>query len=60
KEINISKLRLLTNPIARICTVHSGGTDAFKANSDIAKELESQILLAKSAHVMLRPNLYIK
>lgn len=60
EEININKLRSLNNPIARIRAVHSGGTDASKADSDIAKGLESQILLAKGARVMLRANLCVK
>ncbi|CAG8685784.1 28984_t:CDS:1, partial [Racocetra persica] len=60
EEINISKLRSLNNPIARICAINSGSTDASKADSDIAKGLEFQILLAKGAHVMFRTNLCVK
>ncbi|CAG8650540.1 20725_t:CDS:2 [Cetraspora pellucida] len=56
-EININMLKLLNSPIARIHAVHTSGNEAFKADSDIAKGLESQILLAKGTRVMLRVNL---
>ncbi|CAG8795239.1 27228_t:CDS:1, partial [Racocetra persica] len=59
-EININMLKSLNRPIARIRAVHTGGTEASKADSDIAKGLESQILLAKGAHVILRANLCIE
>ncbi|CAG8479437.1 1429_t:CDS:2, partial [Racocetra fulgida] len=47
-------------PIARIHAVHTGGKEASKADSDVTKGLESQILLAKGAHVMLRTNLCVE
>ena len=52
-EINVDKLKSLNAPIARIRAVHTGGNEASKANSDLAKGLESQILLSRGARVML-------
>src|SRR5688572_11742925 len=59
-EINIAKLKSLNHPIARIRAVHTGGSEAFKADSDVAKGLESQILLARDSRVMLRANLCVE
>ncbi|CAG8785802.1 8987_t:CDS:1, partial [Racocetra fulgida] len=59
-EININKLKSLNHPIARIRAVHTGGNEASKADSDVAKGLESQILLARGARVMLRANLCVE
>ncbi|CAG8732996.1 5212_t:CDS:2, partial [Racocetra fulgida] len=42
-EINISKLRSLNRPIARIHTVHTSN-EVSKTNSDIAKGLEARLL----------------
>ena len=51
-------LRNLNRPIAKISAVHTGGREAKCANSDVAKGLEAQILLAKGCHVMLTSNLW--
>ncbi|EXX77518.1 hypothetical protein RirG_023030 [Rhizophagus irregularis DAOM 197198w] len=40
--------------------VHTGENEAKKASSDVAKELEPQLLLAKGARVMLTANLWTK
>src|SRR5204862_3831399 len=58
-EINVDKLKSLNAPIARIRAVHTGGNEASKANSDLAKGLESQILLSRGARVMFRANLCV-
>ncbi|CAG8641197.1 7999_t:CDS:2 [Cetraspora pellucida] len=60
EEININTLKSLNSPIARIHAVHTGGNEASKADSDVAKGLESQILLARGTRVMLRANLYVE
>ncbi|CAG8808303.1 20251_t:CDS:2, partial [Cetraspora pellucida] len=59
-KININMLKSLNSPIARIYTIHTGGNEASKADSDMAKGLESQILLAMGTYVMLRANLYVE
>jgi len=59
-EINYDKLRSLNVPVARIRAIHTGGSEASKADSDLAKGLESQLLLARGARVMLRANLCVK
>ena len=58
--INMEKLRSLNCPIAKIKAVHTGGSEAKNADSDTAKGLESQLLLAKGARVMLTANLWTK
>ena len=45
-------------PVTRINAVHTGGSEARKADSDTAKGLEAHLLLAKGAKVMLRINLW--
>lgn len=50
----------MNSPIARIYAVHTGGKEASKANSNVAKGLEFQILLARGARVMLRTNMCIE
>jgi hypothetical protein len=57
-EFNINKLRSLNCPVARINAINTGGTEACKADTDVAKGLSSQLLLAKGAKVMLRANLW--
>ncbi|CAB5188620.1 unnamed protein product [Rhizophagus irregularis] len=50
---NINKLRSLNSPVARtnaVHTVHTGGNDARKADSDVAKGL--YLLLSRSLKVM--------
>src|SRR6266542_6002489 len=51
-------LRNLNRPIAKISAVHTGGKEAKRANSDVAKGLEAQILLVKGYHVILTSNLW--
>jgi len=48
----------LNYPIAKILAVHTGGHEAKRANSDVAKGLEAELLLAKGARVMLTANLW--
>jgi ATP-dependent DNA helicase PIF1 len=57
-EFNIDKLKSLNCPIARIDAIHTGGNEARRADSDIAKGLEARLLLARGARVMLRSNLW--
>ena len=57
-EFNINRLWSLNCPVAMINAVHTGGTEASKADSDTAKGLETQLLLARGARVMLRANLW--
>src|SRR6266542_4409886 len=51
-------LRDLSRPVAKIIAVHTGGQEAKRANSDIAKGLEGQLLLAKGSRVMLTANIW--
>ncbi|GBC22271.2 ATP-dependent DNA helicase PIF1-like [Rhizophagus irregularis DAOM 181602=DAOM 197198] len=44
----------------KVRAVHTGGNDAFKADSNTAKGLKAQLLLSKNARVMLRANLSVK
>ncbi len=48
----------MNSPVAKIFAVHTGGREAKKANSDVAKGLEAQLLLAKGARVMLTANIW--
>jgi ATP-dependent exoDNAse (exonuclease V) alpha subunit len=57
-DFNIDRLKTLNCPVARINAIHTGGAEARKADSDIAKGLECQLLLARGARVMLRTNLW--
>ena len=56
-KINIEKLKALNRLIAKILAIHTGGREAKKANSDVAKGLDSQLLLAKGTRVMLIANI---
>ncbi len=56
-EFNIDRLKLLNCPVARINAIHEGGFEAHKADSDVAKGLECQLLLARGARIMLKTNL---
>jgi len=51
-------LRSLNCPVAKILAIHDRGFEAQKADSDIAKGLKAQLLLAKSARVMLMANIW--
>jgi len=57
-EFNIDRFKSLNCPVARINAIHTGGSEARKADSDVAKGLECQLLLARGARVMLRTNLW--
>ena len=41
--------RSLQRPVAKIVGMHSGGTEAKKASSEVAKSLEPHLLLSKGA-----------
>jgi len=56
--VNIEMLRKLNCPIAKIHAIHTGGKEAKRASSDIAKGLEAELLLAKSCRIMLTANLW--
>ena len=56
-SVNINKLRSLNRPVAKIQAVHTGSCEAKRAESDTAKGLESELLLAKGARIMLTANL---
>ncbi|PKY30575.1 hypothetical protein RhiirB3_486722 [Rhizophagus irregularis] len=58
-RINADKLRSLNQPVAKIGAVHTGGSEASKADSDTAKDLDSGILLARNARIMLTANLWV-
>ena len=57
-KVNLEMLRSLNSPIAKINAVHTGGREAKRANSDVAKRLEAQLLLAKGCRIMLTSNLW--
>ncbi|GBC03496.1 hypothetical protein RclHR1_05150006 [Rhizophagus clarus] len=57
-EFNLNKLRSLNNPIARINAIYTGGSEACKADPDVAKGLEPYLLLSRGSKVMLRTNLW--
>ena len=57
-EFNMNKLASLNCPVAAINAVHTGGSEARKADFDVAKGLQACLLLAKGAKVMLRTNLW--
>jgi len=59
-RVNIEKLRSLNRPVANILAEHTGRKDAKNADSDVAKGLEAQLLLAKGSRVMLTANLWTK
>ena len=49
----MNKLRSLNCPVTILNAIHTGGTEAHKADSDVTKGLEPQLLLARGASVML-------
>ena len=57
-EFNMNKLASLNCPVAAINAVHTGGSEARKADFNVAKGLQACLLLAKGAKVMLRTNLW--
>jgi len=56
-KVNIDMFRSLNRPVAKILAIHTGGPEIRRANSDVAKGLEAQLLLAKGARIMLTVNL---
>ena len=48
----------MNSPVAKINAVHTGGSEARKSDSDVAKGLEPYLLLARGSRVMLRTNLW--
>ena len=59
-RVNEEMLRSLNKPVAKIIAEHTGGREAKRASSDVAKGLEAQLLLAKGSRVMLTSNLWTK
>ena len=57
-KVNIEMLRGLNQPVAKIEAVHTGGSQAKRANSDTAMGLEPQLLLARGCRIMLTTNLW--
>src|SRR4051794_38137860 len=53
-------LRTLQRPVAKIIGVHSRGVEAKKANSEAAKSLEAQLLLAKGTCITLTANIWTR
>lgn len=58
-DLNLDKLCHLRKPIARIKALHSGGYVASKASTDEAGGLESTLVIAEGARIMLTANLWI-
>jgi len=58
-KINLNKLRSLSQPVAKIHAVHTGGYEASKADSSIARGLEAEVLLSRNARVMLTTNIWV-
>jgi len=56
-KINLDKLKSINRPVARIRDVHMGGSEALKADSKTAKDLEYELLLVRNTCVMLTVNL---
>ncbi|CAG8519411.1 5661_t:CDS:2 [Racocetra fulgida] len=47
--VNLNKLESLKNPVVKVLAKHTGDQEAKKADSNIVKGLETQLLLAKDA-----------
>ncbi|CAB4434038.1 unnamed protein product [Rhizophagus irregularis] len=54
----MEKLRSLNRPVAKVLAVHSGSREAKNADSDTAKGLKAQLLLARGARILLIANLW--
>jgi len=50
-------LQLLNQLVAKIYAIYTNGHEAKRANLDIAKGFEAELLLAKRLHIMLMANL---
>jgi ATP-dependent DNA helicase PIF1 len=59
-RVNIEMLGKLNRPVAKIKAVHTGSSEAKRANSDVAKGLEAELLVTKGCRVMLTSNLWTK
>ena len=57
-RVNTETLRSLNRPVAKILAEHTGGKEAKKANSDMAKGLEAELLISKGSRIMLTANLW--
>ena len=57
-RVNTETLRSLNWLVAKILAEHTGGKEAKKANSDMAKGLETKLLIAKRSRIMLMANLW--
>ena len=55
--VNLERLRSLNVPVAKIKAIHTGSSEAKKADSDTANGLEAELLLARGTRVMLTVNL---
>src|SRR5436190_4169632 len=51
-------LRRINRPVAKIEAVHTGGREAKRATTEVAKGLESHLLIAKGSRVMLTANIW--
>ncbi|KAF9536179.1 hypothetical protein CPC08DRAFT_717863 [Agrocybe pediades] len=56
-DLNVVELQALNQPCARILAQHDGGPAAVKALAEDAGGLESHILLARGAKVMITRNI---
>ncbi|CAG8518668.1 6537_t:CDS:2, partial [Racocetra fulgida] len=52
--INLNKLEFLKNPVVKVLAKYTSDQEAKKADSDVAKGLEAQLLLAKNARTEAR------
>ncbi|CAG8778029.1 10256_t:CDS:2, partial [Racocetra fulgida] len=58
RTLSTHKLRSLNIPVAKILVVHHRGSkEAKNADSDAASDLETELLLARNARIMLTANL---
>jgi ATP-dependent DNA helicase PIF1 len=58
-KINLDKLKSLNQPVTKIHVVHTGGSEASKADYKTAKGLEAELLLCRNARVMLTANIWV-
>lgn len=55
---NLHRLALSGKPCARIKAVHEGGREAARASSEVASNLDAELLLSIGAKVMITRNLW--
>jgi ATP-dependent exoDNAse (exonuclease V) alpha subunit len=58
-KINLNKIRSLNQPVTKMHAVHTGGSEASKADFETAKGLEAEVLLCRKARVMLTANIWV-